>query len=120
MSYLSSLSLQTSVFPRLIVPLSLRRLFYGKARQSITFPDRARSTENDKEVIFSHVLINVGETGSSKDLHDGLGEYYQPEEVQVDGKTALLQEVPAEFPKMLHVQMQVRQAPVLDFTVRCA
>lgn len=66
------------------------------------------SAVHDKDVVFNHILLNVGETGTSKDLYDGLTDYYAPSELESEGRKALLQEVPVELPRMLHVQLQVR------------
>lgn len=60
--------------------------------------------------MFNHILLNVGETGTSKDLHDALTDYYAPDSTELDGKKASLEEVPVELPRMLHIQLQVRSA----------
>ena len=86
------------------------RLFYGKARQTLHFEGDAKaSSSHDKEVIFNHVLLNVGETGTTKDLYDGLSDYYTPELVDIEGKKASIEEIPVQFPRLLHVQLQRAQ-----------
>jgi hypothetical protein len=85
-------------------------LFFGKARQVITFDEAGSEPDgsHDQEVIFNHLLLNVGDTGTSKDLHDSLAEYYTPEPVEIAGKPALMREVPVAYPALLHFQLQVR------------
>lgn len=93
-------------------PLCPCSLFFGKARQAITFgADTKPSAEHDQDVLFNHLLLNVGDTGTSKDLHDSLADYYTPESVEIAGKPALMREVPVKYPALLHLQLQVRPPP---------
>lgn len=92
-----------------LMPSRLASLFYGKARQVITFDEAGSKPDSshDQEVIFNHLLLNVGDTGTSMDLHDSLADYYAPEPVEIAGKPALMRELPVEYPALLHFQLQV-------------
>ncbi|CDZ97295.1 Ubiquitin carboxyl-terminal hydrolase [Phaffia rhodozyma] len=88
----------------------IKQLFYGKSRQKLVVEGDAESDPSrDKELVFNHILLNVGETGTSKNLHDALTDYYAPDSTDLAGKTATLVEVPIELPRMLHIQLQRAQ-----------
>lgn len=88
---------------------SFNSLFFGQARQAITLDGETKpNPDHEQEVLFNHLLLNVGDTGTSKDLHDTLADYYTPEPVEIAGKPATMKEVPVKYPALLHLQLQVR------------
>ncbi|KAG9055761.1 ubiquitin-specific protease ubp2 [Serendipita sp. 407] len=86
----------------------VKRLFYGKMRQRIT-PSKdpsqphEKTSVNEKEDIFSHLPVNVSDEGF--DLHDGLGGYFY-DNVEFEGKKAVMEVTLVDLPPILQVQLQ--------------
>lgn len=89
-------------------PGVIKSLFYGKMRQRITMPPdqsqpEAKSSVNEKDDLFSHLPVNVSDEGF--DLHDGLGGYFR-DNVDFEGKKAVMEVSLLELPPILQIQLQ--------------
>lgn len=86
----------------------IRQVFYGKARQIVSYYDNTTSkmVKNEMEEDFSHVLVDALE---GKDLYDGLDDYFfagKLEEFQ-GGYEATREVTVKSFPPVLQIQIQV-------------
>lgn len=92
----------------------VRDLFYGKARQILTYQDTNtnQSVRKPTEEEFSHVIVAATE---GKDLYDGLDEYFFADQVENfhGGREATREVSVVTFPPILQIQVQVRHAPLL-------
>ncbi|KAI9342437.1 hypothetical protein BD770DRAFT_329830 [Pilaira anomala] len=85
----------------------IRQVFYGKARQIVSYYDNTTSkmVKNEMEEDFSHVLVDALE---GKDLYDGLDDYFfagKLEEFQ-GGYEATREVTVKSFPPVLQIQIQ--------------
>lgn len=113
------------------------RLFYGKIRQTFIETLKGVPTKHEKEDLFSHLPVNVGDEvdlvdrtigpspydvavssaadGSSKDLgefstfdiYDGLGRYFD-DTIEYEGQKVPMEVGLVKLPPLLQVQLQVR------------
>ncbi|ORY98657.1 hypothetical protein BCR43DRAFT_487914 [Syncephalastrum racemosum] len=85
----------------------VRDLFYGKARQILTYEDTQtnKSVRKEQEEEFSHVIVDAV---AGKDLYDGLDEYFFASSVEnFDGGSEATREVTVKsFPPVLQIQVQ--------------
>ncbi|KAG6331492.1 hypothetical protein ID866_7597 [Astraeus odoratus] len=84
----------------------VKRLFYGKLRQRITtLPDqrRSRSSIHEKQDLFSHLPVNVSDSGI--DIYDGLSGYFD-DTVEFEGSKARMDVSLVELPPLLQIQLQ--------------
>ncbi|KAI9496046.1 hypothetical protein BDB00DRAFT_927094 [Zychaea mexicana] len=85
----------------------VRDLFYGKARQILTYEDTETSKQVRKvqEEDFSHVIVDAAE---GKDLYDGLDEYFFADRVEDfhAGRGAMREVTVSTFPPILQIQVQ--------------
>lgn len=85
----------------------VRDLFYGKARQILTYEDTRtnKSVRKEQEEEFSHVIVDAV---AGKDLYDGLDEYFFASSVEnFDGGSEAMREVTVKsFPPVLQIQVQ--------------
>ena len=86
----------------------VRDLFYGKARQILTYEDTETSKQVRKvqEEDFSHVIVDASE---GKDLYDGLDEYFFADRVEDfrAGRGAMREVTVSTFPPIFQIQVQV-------------
>lgn len=86
----------------------IRNLFYGKAKQILTYVDvnTSQSVRKVQEEEFSHVIVDAAE---GKDLYDGLDEYFFAEKVEnfAGGREAVREVTVSSFPPILQIQVQV-------------
>jgi len=66
---------------------------------------QGKATVNEKEDLFSHLLVNVSDEGY--DLYDGLGGYFY-DMVEFEGRKAIMDVTLVELPPVLQIQLQVR------------
>ncbi len=81
-------------------PIPKCRLFYGKIRQNVLAQDETL----EKEDLFSHLPVNVGEEGF--DIYDGLGQYFYDVVDYKDQKVPMQLSI-VNLPPLLHIQLQV-------------
>lgn len=84
----------------------VKRLFYGKLRQRISpLPDqrRSRSSVHEKQDLFSHLPVNVIDSGI--DIYDGLSGYFD-DTVEFEGSKARMEVSLVELPPLLQIQLQ--------------
>ncbi|KAI9245928.1 hypothetical protein EDC94DRAFT_529888 [Helicostylum pulchrum] len=85
----------------------IRQVFYGKARQILSYYDNTTSKMIKKEMEedFSHVIIDASE---GKDLYDGLDEYFFADKVEeFQGGYEATREVTVKFfPPVLQILVQ--------------
>ncbi|KAG2225679.1 hypothetical protein INT45_012151 [Circinella minor] len=85
----------------------VRDLFYGKARQILTYEDTETSKQVRKiqEEYFSHVIVDAAE---GKDLYDGLDEYFFADRVEDfrAGRGAMREVTVSSFPPIFQIQVQ--------------
>ncbi|KAI6102677.1 hypothetical protein EDD16DRAFT_1696584 [Pisolithus croceorrhizus] len=84
----------------------VKRLFYGKLRQRISvLPDqpRSRSSVHEKQDLFSHLPVNVIDSGI--DIYDGLSSYFD-DTVEFEGSKARMEVSLVELPPLLQIQLQ--------------
>lgn len=85
----------------------VNRLFYGKLRQKITrVPTQQRlgSSTHEKEDLFSHLPVNVADSGF--DIYDGLSGYFD-DVVEYEGEKARMEVALVDLPPLLQIQLQV-------------
>ncbi|KAI7905711.1 uncharacterized protein BX663DRAFT_500635 [Cokeromyces recurvatus] len=85
----------------------IRRSFYGKARQILSYRDNMtqKIVKKEMEEDFSHVIVDASE---GKDLYDGLDEYFFADQVEnFQGGCEVTREVTAKsFPPILQILVQ--------------
>lgn len=85
----------------------IRQLFYGKARQIISYCDNAtlKTVKKEMEEDFSHVIVDASE---GKDLYDGLDEYFFENQLEnFQGGHEAIREVSVKsFPPVLQILVQ--------------
>ncbi|KAI8336791.1 hypothetical protein BC941DRAFT_514209 [Chlamydoabsidia padenii] len=85
----------------------IRDLFYGKARQILSYKDTETTNEIQKvmEEDFSHVIVDAAD---GKNLYDGLDEYFFADKVEnfQGGKEATREVTVRSFPPVLQIQVQ--------------
>lgn len=85
----------------------VRDLFYGKARQILTYEDTQtlQSVRKVQEEDFAYVIIDASE---DKDLYDGLDEYFFAGQVENfhGGRKATREVTVKRFPPVLQIQVQ--------------
>ncbi|KAI9251350.1 hypothetical protein BDA99DRAFT_521635 [Phascolomyces articulosus] len=85
----------------------VRDLFYGKARQILTYEDTetAKQVRKVQEEDFSHVIVDAAE---GKDLYDGLDEYFFADRVEDfhAGRGAMREVTVSSFPPIFQIQVQ--------------
>ncbi|KAI8057395.1 hypothetical protein BDF21DRAFT_440923 [Thamnidium elegans] len=85
----------------------IRQVFYGKARQILSYYDNTTSKMIKKEMEedFSHVIIDASE---GKDLYDGLDEYFFADKVEEfqGGYEATREVTVKSFPPVLQILVQ--------------
>lgn len=95
----------------------IRQLFYGKARQIISYCDNttSKTVKKEMEEEFSHVIVEVSE---SKDLYDGLDEYFCASTLEnfQGGHEATREVTVKSFPPVLQILFQVNNS-VYDYVV---
>lgn len=86
----------------------IRQLFYGKARQIISYCDDTtlKVIKKEMEEDFSHVIVDASE---GKDLYDGLDEYFFENQLESfqGGHEATRQVSVKSFPPVLQILVQV-------------
>lgn len=86
----------------------IRQLFYGKARQILSYVDNKTMQEvkKNKEEDFSHVIVDACE---GKTLYDGLDEYFFADKVEnfQGGEEATREVTVKTLPPVLQVLVQV-------------
>lgn len=91
----------------------IRQVFYGKARQILSYYDNTTSKMIKKEMEedFSHVIIDASE---GKDLYDGLDEYFFADKVEEfqGGYEATREVTVKSFPPVLQILVQVRSVRI--------
>lgn len=85
----------------------IRDLFYGKARQILSYTD-TETTKNIEKVMeedFSHVIVDAAD---GKNLYDGLDEYFFADKVEnfQGGQEATREVTVQSFPPVLQIQVQ--------------
>lgn len=87
----------------------IRQLFYGKARQIISYCDNktSKTVKKEMEEDFSHVIVEASE---SKDLYDGLDEYFCASTLEnfQGGNDATREVTVKSFPPVLQILFQVK------------
>lgn len=85
----------------------IRQTFYGKARQILSYRDNntLQDVKKEMEEDFSHVIVDASE---SKDLYDGLDEYFFAEQVEnfQGGHEATREVTVKSFPPILQILVQ--------------
>ncbi|KAL7327567.1 ubiquitin-specific protease ubp2 [Mucor circinelloides] len=85
----------------------IRQTFYGKARQILSYRDNKtlQDVKKEMEEDFSHVIVDASE---SKDLYDGLDEYFFAEQVEnfQGGHEATREVTVKSFPPILQILVQ--------------
>lgn len=85
----------------------IRQTFYGKARQILSYRDNStlQDVKKEMEEDFSHVIVDASE---SKDLYDGLDEYFFAEQVEnfQGGHEATREVTVKSFPPILQILVQ--------------
>ncbi|CAO3672854.1 unnamed protein product [Rhizopus stolonifer] len=85
----------------------IRQVFYGKARQIISYCDDTtlKTVKKEMEEDFSHVIVDASE---GKDLYDGLDEYFFENQLEsFQGGHEAIREVSVKsFPPVLQVLVQ--------------
>ncbi|KAK4509805.1 uncharacterized protein ATC70_007109 [Mucor velutinosus] len=85
----------------------IRQTFYGKARQILSYRDDStlQVVKKEMEEDFSHVIVDASE---SKDLYDGLDEYFFAEHVEnfQGGHEATREVTVKTFPPILQILVQ--------------
>ncbi|ORZ20562.1 hypothetical protein BCR42DRAFT_489060 [Absidia repens] len=85
----------------------VRDLFYGKARQILSYKDTETTKEIQKvmEEDFSHVIVDAAD---GKNLYDGLDEYFFADKVEnyQGGQEATREVTVQTFPPVLQIQVQ--------------
>jgi hypothetical protein len=86
----------------------IRQVFYGKARQILSYCDNAtlKTVKKEMEEDFSHVIVDASE---GKDLYDGLDEYFFADQVEnfQGGHEATREVAVKSFPPILQILVQV-------------
>lgn len=86
----------------------VKELFYGKARQILTYnnQDTDQLVTKIKEEEFSHLIVDAAE---GKNLYDGLDEYFFADKVDdfQGGNCAVREVAVTHFPPILQIQVQV-------------
>lgn len=87
----------------------IRQVFYGKARQILSYCDNAtlKTVKKEMEEDFSHVIVDASE---GKDLYDGLDEYFFADQVEnfQGGHEATREVTVKSFPPVLQILVQVK------------
>ncbi|KAG1439237.1 hypothetical protein G6F56_012356 [Rhizopus delemar] len=87
----------------------IRQVFYGKARQIISYCDDTtlKTVKKEMEEDFSHVIVDASE---GKDLYDGLDEYFFENQLEnFQGGHEAIREVSVKsFPPVLQVLVQIK------------
>ncbi|KAL0073164.1 hypothetical protein F4703DRAFT_1746442 [Phycomyces blakesleeanus] len=85
----------------------VRDLFYGKARQILTYQDTqtSQNIKKIKEEEFSHLIVDAAQ---GKDLYDGLDEYFFADQVEnfQGGREATREVTVSTFPPVLQIIVQ--------------
>jgi hypothetical protein len=85
----------------------IRDLFYGKARQILSYKDSETTKDIEKvmEEDFSHVIVDAAD---GKNLYDGLDEYFFADKVEnfQGGQEATREVTVQSFPPVLQIQVQ--------------
>ncbi|KAI8982326.1 hypothetical protein BDF20DRAFT_817902 [Mycotypha africana] len=85
----------------------VRQLFYGKARQILTYHDEVanKTVTKEMEEDFSHVIVDASE---QKNLYDGLDEYFFADKVEnyQGGRDALREVTVKLFPPIFQILVQ--------------
>ncbi|KAI9248622.1 hypothetical protein BY458DRAFT_445771 [Sporodiniella umbellata] len=85
----------------------IRQVFYGKARQIISYCDNTtlKTIKKEMEEDFSHVIVDASE---GKDLYDGLDEYFFENQLEnfQGGHEAVREVTVKSFPPVLQVLVQ--------------
>ncbi|KAI9007436.1 hypothetical protein CLU79DRAFT_849732 [Phycomyces nitens] len=85
----------------------VRDLFYGKARQILTYQDTqtSQNIKKIKEEEFSHLIVDAAQ---GKDLYDGLDEYFFADQVEnfQGGSEATREVTVSTFPPVLQIIVQ--------------
>jgi hypothetical protein len=86
----------------------IRQVFYGKARQILSYCDNTtlKTVKKEMEEDFSHVIVDASE---GKDLYDGLDEYFFADQVEnfQGGHEATREVTVKSFPPILQILVQV-------------
>lgn len=80
----------------------VKRLFYGKTKQTLTFPNSAET--RIKEELFSHLLVNVAE--GDRDIYSALDSSFDIEQVDLEGREARRYLSISHLPPILQIQVQ--------------
>lgn len=87
----------------------IRQVFYGKARQILSYCDNStlENVKKEMEEDFSHVIVDASE---GKDLYDGLDEYFFADKVEEfqGGYEATREVIVKSFPPVLQILVQVK------------
>ncbi|KAF8541938.1 hypothetical protein BDD12DRAFT_827425 [Trichophaea hybrida] len=80
----------------------VKRYFYGKTKQTLTFPNSSET--RTKEELFSHLLVNVAE--SDRDMYSALDNSFDIEQVDLEGREAKRYLSISSLPPVLQIQVQ--------------
>ncbi|KAA8894285.1 hypothetical protein FN846DRAFT_786629 [Sphaerosporella brunnea] len=80
----------------------IKRLFYGKTRQTLAFPDSAEVRTKDE--FFSHLIVDVAD--GDRDLYTALDANFDVEQVDLEGRHAKRYLSVTNLPPILQFQVQ--------------
>ncbi|KAG0642222.1 hypothetical protein HOY80DRAFT_1008062 [Tuber brumale] len=80
----------------------VKKLFYGKTKQTLSFPDSAET--RTKEELFSHLLVDVAE--GDRDIYSALDSSFDIEQVDLEGREAKRFLSISHLPPILQIQVQ--------------
>ncbi|KAJ3805779.1 hypothetical protein F5876DRAFT_51258 [Lentinula aff. lateritia] len=89
----------------------VKRLFYGKIRQTFIETLKGEPIKHEKEDLFSHLPVNVGDEVdlvdqfSTFDIYDGLGRYFD-DTIEYEGQKVPMEVGLVKLPPLLQVQLQ--------------
>ncbi|KAF5383997.1 hypothetical protein D9757_006974 [Collybiopsis confluens] len=86
----------------------VKRLFYGKIRQTFVETVKGQPTTHEKQDLFSHLPVNVGADAESEfgfDIYDGLGRYFD-DTIEYEGQKVPMEVGLVKMPPLLQVQLQ--------------
>lgn len=85
----------------------VQQLFCGTSRQVLNLEAGSPGQKaRVKDELFSYLLVDVANEGT--DLYDGLDAAFEPSTVEVEGHSAVRQDVLTHLPPVLQIQLQVR------------
>ncbi|PWW80591.1 cysteine proteinase [Tuber magnatum] len=80
----------------------VKKLFYGRTKQTLSFPNSAET--RTKEELFSHLLVDVAE--GDRDIYSALDSSFDIEQVDLEGREAKRFLSISHLPPILQIQVQ--------------